>query len=69
MDEQLVQLLKDRYEAIEMKPGSIKKEDFQYVRNGVVVFLCFLLRIWVGGMWMHVSVVQRLIGLIRLIIW
>jgi hypothetical protein len=28
MDEQPVQLLKDRYEAIEMKPGSIKRRIF-----------------------------------------
>jgi hypothetical protein len=33
MDEQPVQLLKDRYDGIAMKPGSVKKEDFQYIQN------------------------------------
>jgi hypothetical protein len=41
MDEQPVQLLGDRYEAIEMKPGSVKKEDFQYTRNGTCSIFMF----------------------------
>jgi hypothetical protein len=41
MDEQPVQLLKDRYEGIPMKPGSVKKEDFQYIRNGTCSIFMF----------------------------
>jgi hypothetical protein len=41
MDEQPVQLLEGRYEAIEMKPGSPKKEDFQYIRKGVCSIFMF----------------------------
>jgi len=41
MDEQPVQLLKDRYEAVKMKPGSSKKEDFQYIRNGACSIFMF----------------------------
>jgi hypothetical protein len=52
MDEQPVQLLGDRYEAIEMKPGKLKKEDFQYTRNGTCSI--FLFTEPLGG-WRHVS--------------
>jgi hypothetical protein len=41
MDEQPVQLLKDRYESIPMKPGRVKKEDFQYIRNGTCSIFMF----------------------------
>ena len=41
MDEQPIQLLGDRYKAIEMKPGSPKKEDFQYERNGTCSIFMF----------------------------
>jgi hypothetical protein len=41
MDEQPVQLTEGRYEAIEMKPGRPKKEDFQYVRNGTCSIFMF----------------------------
>jgi hypothetical protein len=41
MDEQPVQLLADRYKAIEMKQGSPKKEDFQYTRNGTASIFMF----------------------------
>jgi hypothetical protein len=41
MDEQPVQLLGERYEAIEMKPGSPRKEDFQYTRNGTCSIFMF----------------------------
>jgi len=41
MDEQPVQLLGDRYEAIEMKPGSSKKEDYEYIRNGTCSIFMF----------------------------
>ena len=41
MDEQPVQLLGDRYQAIEMRPGSPKKEDFQYTRNGTASIFMF----------------------------
>jgi hypothetical protein len=41
MDEQPVQLLTDRYEGIPMKPGSVKKEDFQYIRNGTCSIFMF----------------------------
>jgi hypothetical protein len=41
MDEQPVQLLGDYLEPIEMKPGSPKKEDFQYVRNGTCSIFMF----------------------------
>jgi hypothetical protein len=41
MDEQPVQLLGDRYKAIEMKPGSPQKEDFQYTRNGTASIFMF----------------------------
>ena len=41
MDEQPVQLLKDRYEAVKIKPGSPKKEDFQYIRNGTCSIFMF----------------------------
>jgi hypothetical protein len=56
MDEQPVQLLKDRYEAIEMKPGSVKKEDFQYVRNGVCSIFMFSAP-HLG--WRHVDACER----------
>jgi hypothetical protein len=45
MDEQSVQLLKDRCDVIEMKFGCIEKEDFQLCEMGLVMFLCFLLHI------------------------
>jgi hypothetical protein len=41
MDEQPVQLLKDRDAGIPMKPGSVKKEDFQYIRNGTCSIFMF----------------------------
>ncbi|MDR0472031.1 MAG: hypothetical protein LBH79_10000 [Nitrososphaerota archaeon] len=41
MDEQPVQLTEGRYEAIEMKPGRPKKEDFQYIRNGTCSIFMF----------------------------
>jgi len=41
MDEQPVQLLGEHIEPIEMKPGSPKKEDFQYVRNGTCAIFMF----------------------------
>ena len=41
MDEQPIQLLGDRYKAIEMKPGSPAKEDFQYTRNGTAAIFMF----------------------------
>ena len=52
MDEQPVQLLGELYEAIEMKPGKVKKEDFQYVRNGTCSIFMFT-EPHVG--WRHVS--------------
>jgi len=41
MDEKPVQLLKDRYESAPMKPKSVKKEDFQYTRNGTCCIFMF----------------------------
>ena len=41
MDEQPVQLLGEYIEPIEMKPGSPKKEDFQYERNGTCSIFMF----------------------------
>jgi hypothetical protein len=52
MDEQPVQLLGDRYEAIEMKPGKPRKEDFQYTRNGTCSIFMFTEPL--GG-WRHAS--------------
>jgi hypothetical protein len=52
MDEQPVQLLSDRYETIEMKPGSLGKEDFQYTRNGTCSIFMFTEPL--GG-WRHVK--------------
>jgi transposase len=52
MDEQPVQLLGDRYETIEMKPGRPGKEDFQYVRNGTCSIFMFTEPL--GG-WRHVN--------------
>jgi hypothetical protein len=52
MDEQPVQLLDERYETIEMKPGSPRKEDFQYTRNGTCSIFMFTEPL--GG-WRHVS--------------
>jgi hypothetical protein len=52
MDEQPVQLLGDRYEAIEMKPGKPEKEDFQYMRNGICSIFMFTEPL---GCWRHVS--------------
>jgi hypothetical protein len=69
MDEQPVQLLEDRYEAVKMKPGVLKKRIFNTYEMEPVRFLCLLLRIWVDDMWMQGNIVQRLIGHIRLIIW
>ena len=56
MDEQPVQLLKDRYEAIEMKSGSPKKEDFQYIRNGTCSIFMFTAP-HLG--WRHVDAMER----------
>lgn len=52
MDEQPVQLLGDRYEAIEMAPGRPGKEDFQYTRNGTCSIFMFTEPL--GG-WRHAS--------------
>ena len=52
MDEQPVQLLGDRYEAIEMAPGRPWKEDFQYTRNGTCSIFMFTEPL--GG-WRHAS--------------
>jgi hypothetical protein len=52
MDEQPVQLLGDRYEAIEMKPGRPAKEDYQYTRNGTCSIFMFTEPL--GG-WCHAS--------------
>jgi hypothetical protein len=52
MDEQPVQLLGDRYEAIEMKPGKPEKEDYQYTRNGICSIFMFTEPL--GG-WRHAS--------------
>jgi len=41
MDEQPVQLLADRFEVIDMKPGSPKKVDYQYERNGTCNIFIF----------------------------
>jgi len=41
MDEQPVQLLGDHIEAIPMKSGNPKKEDFQYIRNGTCAIFMF----------------------------
>jgi len=41
MDEQPIQLLVDRFEAIDMKPGSLKKVDYQYERCGVCNIFIF----------------------------
>ena len=41
MDEKPVQLLGEHIEAIGMKPGSPKKEDFQYIRNGTCSIFMF----------------------------
>ena len=42
MDEKPYQILGERREPIRMKPGSIEKVDYQYVRNGVVAVFCFI---------------------------
>jgi len=52
MDEQPVQLLGELYKAIEMKSDYVKKEDFQYVRNGTCSI--FMLTEPLAG-WRHVS--------------
>jgi len=41
MDEQPVQLLKDRYEGVPMKSGSAQKEDYQYIRKGTCSIFMF----------------------------
>jgi len=41
MDEQPVQLLGDRIEPIEMKPGQTKKEDYEYERCGTCSIFMF----------------------------
>jgi len=56
MDEQPVQLLGDRYKAIEMKSGSSLKEDFQYTRNGTAAIFMFTAPL---ECWRHVSVQER----------
>jgi len=56
MDEQPVQLLGEHIEPINMKPGSPKKEDFQYVRNGTCSIFMFTEPL-VG--WRHVSAGER----------
>jgi hypothetical protein len=52
MDEQPVQLLGDRHKAIEMKPGSLKKEDYQYTRKGTASIFMFTAPL---ECWRHVS--------------
>jgi len=56
MDEQPVQLLGEHIEAIEMKPDSPKKEDYQYVRNGTCSIFMFTEPL--AG-WRHVSAEER----------
>ena len=56
MDEQPVQLLSEYIKPIDMKPGSPKKEDFQYVRNGTCSI--FLFTEPLAG-WRHVSAEER----------
>ena len=56
MDEQPVQLLGEFIEPIEIKPGSLKKEDFQYVRNGTCAIFMFTEPL--AG-WRHVSAQER----------
>jgi len=56
MDEQPVQLLGDYLEPIEMKPGSQKKQDFQYVRNGTCSIFMFTEPL--AG-WRHVNAEER----------
>ena len=41
MDEQPIQLLTDRFETIDMKPGSPKKVDYEYKRNGICNIFIF----------------------------
>ena len=41
MDEQPVQLLKEKYEGVSMKPGNVQKEDYQYIRNGTCSIFLF----------------------------
>ena len=56
MDEQPVQLLGEHIAPIEMKPGSLKKEDFQYVRNGICAIFMFTEPL--AG-WRHVNAEER----------
>ena len=56
MDEQPVQLLGEFIKPIEMSPGSLKKEDFQYVRNGTCAIFMFTEPL--AG-WRHVSAEER----------
>jgi hypothetical protein len=41
MDEQPVQILGDKIQPLEMRPGKEKKEDFQYERNGTSAIFMF----------------------------
>jgi hypothetical protein len=47
-----VQLLKDRYEGSAMKPNSVRKEDFQYIRNGTCLIFMFTVPL---ESWCHVD--------------
>jgi hypothetical protein len=56
MDEQPVQLLGERLEALPVKPGKTSKEDYQYTRNGVCNIFIFTEPL--AG-WRHVPVSKR----------
>ena len=56
MDEQPCQLLGDRYEPVSAKPGKVKKQDYQYTRNGTCSIFIFTEPL--AG-WRHVCANER----------
>jgi hypothetical protein len=56
MDEQPCQLLGERYAPVPAKPGKVKKQDYQYTRNGTCSIFMFTEPL--GG-WRHVCATER----------
>jgi len=56
MDEQPVQLLGEKLQPIAMKPGKPRKEDYEYIRNGVCSIFVFTEPL---ANWRHVHASQR----------
>lgn len=56
MDEQPFQLLDEKLKPLKMKPGKVRKEDYEYIRNGVCSIFVFTEPL---ANWRHVYASQR----------